>query len=153
MRLLIENTSESNVSEIICRYGTEAKIVELAMLLIVSTDIKHIRVDNLYLPSNVSSVDQLTLRQFVVNEIVMLENKLRNVVAVGSYNLAQCREMKKSMMSTLLLLEIFQRTGPEIGRAVRRTGQTVCCSSILTLLIFTWAINFYIMFLLFWEGD
>ncbi|XP_071930213.1 uncharacterized protein [Coffea arabica] len=124
MRLLIENTSESNVSEIICRYGTEAKIVELAMLLIVSTDIKHIRVDNLYLPSNVSSVDQLTLRQFVVNEIVMLENKLRNVVAVGSYNLAQCREMKKSMMSTLLLLEIFQRTGPEIGRAVRRTGQT-----------------------------
>ncbi|XP_027159594.1 uncharacterized protein LOC113761003 isoform X2 [Coffea eugenioides] len=125
MRLLIEKMSESNVSEVICRYGAEAKIIELATLLILSTDRKYIRVDDLYMPSSyVSSVDRMTLRQFVVNEIVMLENKLRNLVLVGSYSLAKCKEMKKSMMSILMLLEIFQRTHRLIALAVSLAEQT-----------------------------
>ena len=131
MRLLIEKMSESNVSEVICRYGAEAKIIELATLLILSTDRKYIRVDDLYMPSSyVSSVDRMTLRQFVVNEIVMLENKLHNLVLVDSYSLAKCKEMKKSMMSILMLLEIFQRTHRLIAIAVSMAEQTVCCSSI-----------------------
>ncbi|CDO99862.1 unnamed protein product [Coffea canephora] len=85
MKLLMHEISSSEASEIICRYATEGKIIELASLLIASSE-GHLTVDNLYMPE------------------LMESNKL-----------AECREMQNSMMSILMLLEIFLRTGHRIA--------------------------------------
>ncbi|KAL3501756.1 hypothetical protein ACH5RR_036205 [Cinchona calisaya] len=77
-------------------------------------------VDNLFIPSNdASSGERITLRQYVFNEIVNLESETGKLVVIDSMELAECKKMKKSMMSVLLLLEIFLRTKDEIADTAR----------------------------------
>nr|XP_027104823.1 uncharacterized protein LOC113725706 isoform X2 [Coffea arabica] len=114
MKLLMHEISSSEASEIICRYATEGKIIELASLLIASSE-GHLTVDNLYMPGNDASGYRITLRQYIVKKIVALTNDVCDLELMESNKLAECREMQNSMMSILMLLEIFLRTGHRIA--------------------------------------
>ena len=64
--------------------------------------------------------EKIPLRQFILNQIIMLSDEECKSMVVGDSDLAECKERKDTMMSVMImLLEIFLRMGSSSGYACR----------------------------------
>lgn len=83
--------------------------------------------NHLYMPTtDVSPAEHMTLMQYMVNEIRNVRKQGGKVVATDDKKLEGYGEMKNSMMSTFMLLEIFQRTENKIAGSIKISNHSQC---------------------------
>ncbi|KAL3502328.1 hypothetical protein ACH5RR_036777 [Cinchona calisaya] len=114
VNFLASYLSPSEWSDVVSRYGEEGKIIELAALFIMKPNGSP-GFEEVYLASDgFSSMNKMTLRQHIVNQIVFLTNEEYTLGSNGISRLVECTQKKKVMMAMMLLLEIFNRDGCQI---------------------------------------
>ncbi|KAA8541746.1 hypothetical protein F0562_022898 [Nyssa sinensis] len=114
-RLLAWNTCTKDFKEVICSYAKEGKLIELATLILVAQK-------NVMGPITVRSNDGLHLKeymrfhQWVKSELAALIDQEYTLMGLKKEkkSIRMCKKKKVAMMSTLLLVEIFEKAGDPI---------------------------------------
>lgn len=71
----------------------------------------------------------MTLRNFIITELTLLSALDAKLMYGGDSNLAKiCKKKQTVKISTLLLLEVFERAGDEIEAFIRQEQTVVCFS-------------------------
>ncbi|KAL3503639.1 hypothetical protein ACH5RR_038088 [Cinchona calisaya] len=100
---------------LICHYAEKGKIIEFAALYLASLVKSSCYRQEMYFQVDCILKEQMTLRQYVVNQLTSLYCEECILTLMESSQLFNYQEKKQRMMSVLMLLEIFARCGVQMS--------------------------------------